>query len=602
VQVVPSAFQFETSTRGLLNRWYGKNVSLSEYHYLNIAQWSGETPSFRLTELKNTLRRIKENHAQGIVWEAAPSKFASLPYLLAANNYLLRQMPVDSTLDEFCRSLFGRAHATIYRLLQDWSSEEVVNLNNGIQDNKYKIPHYLRLIQTAESQLQFGSTAEKQRLRELKAYLHYMVLYYDWHFEQSQDGRKERMAAALCNYLARANGLQLVNSYTLLNMVVQPYGENHPIYQQFNTTNGSAYQTGTLQPLSDADIELDFQNDLNRLLPTAGPYRFNGLEETAAAMDRLGLQPLEEIKVKIGYTHGKNYTHRSEFFIYAKKAGRFSVQYVPRFDMTEQGSINITVEWLDHPLGVLTDFTIGRNQGAGNLEVNLPGPGVYRMSVVSKLQAAVALNILTRGHYFLKHDAYLGNTVENYRAHPESLPGYFFIPPGIDRVQFSLNNSNPAGMGHAGEATVNEAFRFIGPDTKPLKARLMNGKDSALFFLPVPVNSDGMFFRAEKMEQYRMCLANVSNFYWYARKKDCCETTESQDLLAYPNPGPGIYRFSRAGEPVLVQSVQVYSSSGVPVNAGLNGGLLDIRHLPAGLYFYRASSGSRMHTGKLIKN
>ena len=324
------------------------------------------------------------------------------------------------------------------------------------------------------------------------------------------------------------------------------------IYQQFNTTNGSAYQTGNLQPLSDADIELDFQNDLNRLLSAAGPYRFNGLEETAAAMDRHGLQPLEEIKVKIGYTHGKNYTHRSEFFIYAKKAGRFSVQYVPRFDMTEQGSINITVEWLDHPLGVLTDFTIGRNQGAGNLEVNLPGPGVYRMSVVSKFQAAVALNILTRGHYFLKHDAYLGNTVENYRAHPESLPGYFFIPPGIDRVQFSLNNSNPAGMGHAGEATVNETFRFIGPDTKPLKARLMNGKDSALFFLPVPANSDGMFFRAEKMEQYRMCLANVSNFYWYARKKDCCETTESKDLIAYPNPGPGIYRFSRAGEPVLV--------------------------------------------------
>jgi hypothetical protein len=603
VQVIPSAFQFETSTRGLLNRWYGKNVSISEYHYMNIAQWSGETPSFRLEELKNTLERLSNNNTQGIVWEAAPSKFATLPYLLAANNFLLNKVPVDSTLNDFCRSMFGNAHQVVYQLLQDWGSADVVNLSNGIQDNKYKIPHYLRQVQTAEALLQNGSPAEQQRLRELKAFLRYMTLYYNWLFEQSNDGRKEKLASSLCRYLARASSLKLVNSYALINMVVQPYGETHPLFLQYNTTNGTAYMQGSLPGLSDAEIDRDFREDCARHLAAIDKYSFNTVEETAAAMDRHGMQPLETISFNIGYTQGKNYTQRSEIFIYATKAGSFTVRYTPRFDMPDKGSINITVEENNSALGILTDYTIGRNRGEGTLTVHLPAAGIYKMSVVSKFQAAVSLSIATGGNYFFRHDAFLGNTVENYRANPESLPGYIYVPSGISNLYFSLNNSNPAGMGHAGASVVNEIFRFSGPDSVLLTAQPTPGGDSALFSIPLTSNTGGMFIRAGKMEQYRLCLANVSNFYWYARKKECCARENSTGKLSvYPNPSRGLFRFSSSGESAIAASVQVFSSSAQLLHTQYRTATIDIRHLPSGIYFYRASVGGKTSAGKLIKN
>ena len=89
VQVIAGAFQFETSTKGLLNRWYQRHTHVSEYHYVNIPQWTGETPMFSLKEYKNTLQRLKMKNSDGIEVEASPAKFASLPFLFAGNKYLL---------------------------------------------------------------------------------------------------------------------------------------------------------------------------------------------------------------------------------------------------------------------------------------------------------------------------------------------------------------------------------------------------------------------------------------------------------------------------------------------------------------------------------
>ena len=67
VQVIPFVFQNETSPIGLLTRWYSRHKNISEYHYLNLAQWSGETPSFSLSELERTVQRLKDKNSQGII-------------------------------------------------------------------------------------------------------------------------------------------------------------------------------------------------------------------------------------------------------------------------------------------------------------------------------------------------------------------------------------------------------------------------------------------------------------------------------------------------------------------------------------------------------
>ncbi len=152
VQVVPTAFQSESSPVGLLNRWYKTHSAISEYHYLNITQWGGETPMFWYSDLKQTLQRLKQQQSQGIVWEASPAKFASLPFLKAANDNLLCDKNPDSSISKFCNDMFGAAGASVNNLLKQWSNETTVTNGGFMADNKYKIPLYLQMLNDALQQ------------------------------------------------------------------------------------------------------------------------------------------------------------------------------------------------------------------------------------------------------------------------------------------------------------------------------------------------------------------------------------------------------------------------------------------------------------------
>lgn len=524
VQVISTAFQNESSPKGLLNRWYNRYNNVSEYHYLNIPQWGGETPMFSLDDMKATLQRLKEKSSQGIVWEASPAKFATLPFLLAANNKLLNGTEVDSTLKDFCNNMFGAGAATVYQLLQLWGDEKSITTGEFIADNKYKLPLYLQLLNTAVQQTQNESALVKQRLSELKVYLHYMQLYYDWLFDQRSNQAKKEKAAALCTYLARINRLQVVNSYFLITDIVSRYPAADSFNVKYNTQSGSAYQGGNLPLITTAEIESDFINDLSTTASSIGQYELKTAGYILSRMNGAGLNGLRKINVKIGYTNGYNYPNRSEFFIQAPAAGSFTIAYSPRFDMPGQGTINFTVEAADQALQVIKDITLNNGDAAGSFTVSLPASGRYKLSVVSKNKSAVDLSISTNGNYFYKNTAFLGNKTENYRNDLLSLPGYFYVPVGVSRVYFSINNGNPGGAGFATASTISAAFLFRDDHANEIIPQYAGTGDSALFYLPVNPGTDGAFLKVSKMEQYDLCFANISNILWYAEKNYCAST------------------------------------------------------------------------------
>ena len=521
VQVVATAFQNESSAKGLLNRWYGKSTHISEYHYLNLPQWSGETPSFYLQELKTTLQRLKEKKSQGIVWEASPAKFASLPFLLAANTQLKDGILIDSTLHEFCFNLFGNGAASVYKLLHMWSDDNTVTVSNGIQDNKYKMSLYLQWVNEADKLTKNDPAIVKQRLNELKAYLHYMVLFYDWAFDQRSYTVKAGKAASLALYLAKINRLQVVNSYYLINDIVNKYQPTDSIYIRYNTSNGTAYQNGKLPLITNEEISTSFAKDLQKEQAFINQFSFEDVATIKADFDKSNLAPLEKIDVFINFTYGKDYASRSEIDIRADRAGSFQIKYSPQFGMPQTGYINFTVEAADKTTGIIKDFSLERKGTPGILYVALPAAGTYKLTVTTKYKSAVALTITTNGNYFYRNGPFLGNTIENYRSNLLSLPGYFHVPTGLQKVYFSINNSNPGGMGYATAAAINAAFLFKDNNNNPVTAKLVNSTDSSLFYMDVPQGSDGYFWRAFKMEQYRLCFSNISNVQWYAAKKAC---------------------------------------------------------------------------------
>ena len=515
IQLVPTVYQNLTSTNGLRKRWYSRTKNISEYNYLNLSDWSGETPEFYLDEFKTTVQIAKENNSQGLIWEASPAKFASLPYLLAANKSLKDDKTIDNTLIEFCDNMFADAGKIIYKLLQLWTDK--TNLAGGVS-NRYKMPLYFQMVSDAESKIAEEPEVVKARLRELKAYLHYMYLYYAWAGDQRGHDAKTASAAALCIYLAKINKLQLVNSYYLIINITAKNASNSNFYGQYNYANGTAYQNGALPLITAAEIENDFKNDVAKFGNSINKYKFEQAAVIPNNFDAAGLIPQKKITVKLNYTNGMDYYNSSEFFIKAPAAGNFTINYKPTFGMPDKGYINITVEATDKVLAIIEDFSMDKNAKAGSLKISLPSAGNYKITVSSKYKSTVELDILTNKNIFYKSGAFFGKATEVYTNNTD-MPAYFYIPAGINKIYFSLGNSNPAGAGFASAEKINNAFAIQDNTGNTLTARFVTPNDSALFYIEIPTTSIGKFCRFTKKANFDLVFSNISNFLWYAQPK-----------------------------------------------------------------------------------
>ncbi len=515
IQLVPEVYQNLTSTNGLRNRWYSRTKNISEYNYLNLSGWSGETPSLDMDALKTTLQIAKDKQSQGLMWEASPAKFASLPFLMAANKNLKDNISVDSSLTEFCNNLFADAGKTIYGLLQLWTDNK--KLAGGIS-NFYKMPLYFDLVKTAEQQIANESAIVKARLREVKAYLHYMSLYYNWAGDQGTSAKTSK-AAALCVYLAKINKMQLVNSYYLISTISRSYATTTNFYQQYNVANGTAYLNGNLPLITDAEVENDFINDLVKFSSTINNYKFETTDVIASKINAAGLRVPKEINVQLSYTNGMDYYNRAEFIVKAPAAGSFTINYNPTFEMADKGYINFTVESTDRTLDIIEDFSIDKNAKAGNIVIKIPAAGNYKLTVCSKYKSSVNLKIATNKNTFYKSGAFFGKATESYEKETE-MPGYIYIPAGVDKLYFSIANSNAGGAGFKSAAHINSAFNIQDNNGNTLKARFVTPNDSALFYIEVPREAAGKFCRiTRKFYQYSLVFANVNNFLWYAQPK-----------------------------------------------------------------------------------
>lgn len=605
VQVIPAAFQNESSPKGLMNRWYNKKKAISEYHYLNIPQWGGETPMFFLDDLNATLNRTIERRSQGIVWEASPAKFASLPFLFAANEKLQKNTSVEESLKQFCTNLFGSSANTIQTLLKWWSDDRTVSGGNFISDNRYKIALYLQLLDEASRQSRNDAPVIRERISELKAYLHYMVLYYDWIGDKRSANDKMQKASALCTYLAKVNKMQIVNSYFLIMDIVRLYPAGSDFHKQYNIANGTAYLNGQLPLITAQEIETNFIADLAGNAKLVNNYSFNDALSINAGFKKNRIAPLDKIEVKLLYTNGAYYPNRSEFYIIAPAAGTFSIDYTPHFLMPGKGYINFTVENADKALEVIADLSLNNGDKAGTLNVRLPSAGRYKLSVVSKYQSAVDLEIATHGNYFYKNGAFIGSKTENYRDNLASLPGYFYVPEGVSKIFFSVNNSGPGGRGYATAEEISKAFVIKDNVGSTLVPRLVIPNDSAFFYLEVPRSSNGTFWRITTMGQFNLCFANISNLQWFAKSVPSMAPPASQPEpeipVVFPNPSTGIFQILLKKGDFGEKRVRITDSKGVLVGTFKNTLQFNLGQYPAGLYNYTISINGLDYSGKLIK-
>ncbi|MCC7378267.1 MAG: T9SS type A sorting domain-containing protein, partial [Chitinophagaceae bacterium] len=192
--------------------------------------------------------------------------------------------------------------------------------------------------------------------------------------------------------------------------------------------------------------------------------------------------------------------------------------YNPVFNLPGKGYINFLVEKIGGKLQVLNDVTIGYTDKPGELLVQIPAAGTYKFTITSKYQSTVDIQIDAGKNIFYKSGTFFGNTTEIY-TDVNNMPGYFYVPAGIDKVYFSISNSNPGGNGFASPEKINKEFEIKDNDGNSITARFVTSKDSALFYIPIPEGSRGKFCRITKKSNYGLLFSNISNYLWYAQPK-----------------------------------------------------------------------------------
>ncbi len=600
IQVIPGVYQMESSTNGLRNRWYNRSSNVSEYQYLNLSGWSGETPSFKWSDIKTTLQIAKNKKSQGVMWEASPAKFGSLPVLLAANNYLKDDIEVDSTLHEFCNNMFGAANNTVYKIFKTWGEEETT-------PDRYSMQLYLELLNTAVQQTQNAPAVVTERIRELKAYLHYMVMHFDMAGDdQTKSIIKEDKDAARCIYLAKTNKMQLVNSYYMIATIVSKYATTSDFYIKYNVANGTAYQGGNLPLITAEEIDNNFLQDINRYSNRVEQFKIETASFIKSKFNNANIAPLERINTKLAYTNGINYYNKTTYNIIAPSAGNFIIQYTPAFEMPGKGYINFLIESADKVLQIIKDFTIDNNSTAGKLKVDLPQAGNYVLTVISKYKSAVELSITTNGNYFYKNGLFLGNKTETYKTGMSSLPGYFYIPAGINKIYCNVNSFS--GGKYAAADAITKSFAIKDNNGNLVQLHFVSSQDSSLMYLEIPEAAGGSFWQATNMAQYTLQFVNISNLLWYAGKTiktvNGTAVAEKKTLTSpqlFPNPSTGVFNCMQNGITTKVDEIVLYTTQGVQVSSFKNAQQFNISSFAAGLYVYRMLINREVFKGKLVK-
>ena len=208
------------------------------------------------------------------------------------------------------------------------------------------------------------------------------------------------------------------------------------------------------------------------------------------------------------------------------------------------GYINFLVESADRVLDIIEDFTIDQNAKKGTLTIKLPTAGNYKLTVSSKYKSAVKLDIITNKNFLYKENVFLGSITDAYVVNTPNLPGYFYVPAGMQKIYFSIENSNPGGAGFASAEKINNSLAILDNKGIAVKARFVTPNDSALFYIEIPAENSGKFYRFTTKTSYRLTFANIGNMLWYAEPKPMPCTSAGFTITTFNKNGSCITQVS----------------------------------------------------------
>jgi hypothetical protein len=234
--IIPYAFQTAYLPQEMVRTWAAKiSGTMGLYDYWNITQWSQGLPQFHLHGMPDKLRFWHANKVDGVYIETTD---AAGP--MGHGWWLAGQLQFDLSRDfnalyrQYLDDLFGPAAPAMKKMYDRWS------LN---PQGAGEVSLSLADLRAAEAMVPADSAAW-QRINELKAYVHFMKLYYGHDGTQASKDR-------FFEYLYSIHHLMLVQTAAFMGQwYIAPLDQ------------GNKIPAGTDKRLSAAEIDALFRADL----------------------------------------------------------------------------------------------------------------------------------------------------------------------------------------------------------------------------------------------------------------------------------------------------------------------------------------------------
>lgn len=234
--IIPYAFQTAYLPQEMVKVWASKITgAMGIYDYWNITQWSQGLPQFNIYSMKDKLTLWRKHKVDGVYIETTD---AAGP--MGHSWWIAGQLQFDLNKDfnalyhQYLTECFGKAAPTMKKMYDRWS------LN---PQGAGEVSLSLADLQAADAAVAPGSP-EWKRINELKAYVHFMKLYYE------HDGTQESKDR-LFHYLYSIHHLMMVQTSAFIGQwYISPLDK------------GNIVPKGTERRLTEAEIDAQFRADL----------------------------------------------------------------------------------------------------------------------------------------------------------------------------------------------------------------------------------------------------------------------------------------------------------------------------------------------------
>ena len=248
--LIPYSFQSAYIPEEMVIEWSKGVNRMGIYDYWNITVWSYGLPQMDINSIPEKLAFWRKNKVDGSYIESTDGAGA-----MGHGWWLASHLMFDSDADfqglytQYLNDCFGPAATVMRRMYDRWSK------NNQEQG---EVSLSLNDLKEASGLVTYGG-AEWKRLNELRAYVHYMKIYYDHNNTQASKD-------AIFQYLYSIHHLMMVQTAAFQSSsIIHPYDK------------GNIFPNGVGKKLSPQEIENNFSADLisNPVIYKVVPFEFD---------------------------------------------------------------------------------------------------------------------------------------------------------------------------------------------------------------------------------------------------------------------------------------------------------------------------------------